>query len=225
LPSGGAAAPFWLRFWILLLLVPASFALVSMSPTWAVVAVILTFGLPLAIWLGLHVHDPRQLPGHLAEALRFAAAASVSILGLVGLFLFSAALGWATLAAYVATTLLRFGKARPPAPAPRAVEDTGRPAPAPHTKQSASATTDDALHKMTDAELCRAWRSSFVALQQARSLHLRFLIVQTRQHLLDEIDARHPAGLQAWLASGARAASGPDRFIDPKSGRDRPEAA
>ncbi len=82
--------------------------------------------------------------------------------------------------------------------------------------------TLDKVREMTDAELCHAWRHSFVSLERARGAHRRALVVQTRQLLLDEVEARHPAGLRAWLSSGARAAGGPDRFI---GGSGRPEAA
>jgi hypothetical protein len=79
---------------------------------------------------------------------------------------------------------------------------------------------------MSDAELCDAWRRSFMALQQARGPHLRDLVVRTRQRLLDEVEARHPAGLQAWLVSGAGAADSLDRFLGPAGGGNgHPEAA
>jgi hypothetical protein len=226
--SGGTPAPYWLKFWVLLLLVPACFALVSMSPTWAVVTVVLTFGLPLATWLGLHVHHARELPTHASDALRFAAGVSVTVLGLGGLFAFSAALGWAALAVYAATGLLMLVRGRNPsaaAPATAEPDDTMRQVTDDEDAPADPATTPDVVRQMTDAELCHAWRSSFVALQRARGLHLRATLVQTRQLLLDEIDTRHPAGLQAWLASGARAASGPERFIHPKGETGHPEAA
>jgi hypothetical protein len=66
---------------------------------------------------------------------------------------------------------------------------------------------------MTDTELCRAWRRSFVTLTSARSLGRRAGVVSLRQVILDEMEVRHPAGLRAWLDSGARAAGGPDRFL------------
>jgi hypothetical protein len=229
-PSGGAPTPHWLQFWVLLLLVPACSALVTMPMTMAAVAITLTFGLPLAIWLALHVHDASEFPAQVPGAIRFAAGVSVTGLGLVGLFAFSAALAWATLAAYVVTVGLMstWGKK------PSGVQPGATTAP---TDKTPSATDDEAeltsvvvthdlVRQMTDAELCHAWRRSFVALQQARGLHLRALVVQTRQLLLDEVDARHPAGLQAWLGSGARAAGGPDRFIGPTGGGSgHPEAA
>jgi hypothetical protein len=224
--SGEAPAPNSLKLWVLFLLVPACFAFVTMPPMWAEVAVFLTFGFPLTSWLGLHVHEAREFRAKLPAALRFATGVCVTTLGFIGLFRYSAALGCAALAAYVATALMTRWSNTPttaasgPSPAPqRAVVSA--------TDQQDEpidlATTHETVRTMTDAELCQAWRSSFVALQRVRSPHVRGLIVQTRQVLLDEIDARHPAGLQAWLASGAQAAGGPDRFIDPGAGH--PEVA
>ena len=229
-PSGGVPKPHWRQFWLLLLLVPACFALLAMPTTVAVVAFSLTFAVPLAIWLAVHVHHPSEFRAQAPAAIRTATGVSVTVLGLVGLFLFSAALACATLAAYVVTVGLKFTWGR----SPRRARAEAAPAP---TDQTPSATDDEAeppsvvvthdvVRQMSDAELCRAWRRSFVALHQARSLRVRALVVQTRQLLLDEVEARYPAGLQAWLGSGARAAGGPDRFIGPtRGGGGHPEAA
>lgn len=66
---------------------------------------------------------------------------------------------------------------------------------------------------MDDATLCFAWRVSFVALQQPLSLFSRLQIVGRRQELLDELERRNPRGFRAWLASGARAAADPSKYI------------
>ncbi len=98
---------------------------------------------------------------------------------------------------------------------------TWRPVPAERTSQdspveavSASLSLSRlAAQALSNEELCREWRRSFVALQCARS-HAEFMrIVGMRQVYLDEMDRRSPAGLDAWLASGGRAASGPDRYL------------
>jgi len=226
-PSGGAPKPHWRQFWVLLLLVPASFALLTMPTTVAVVAFSLTFGVPLAIWLALHVHHPCEFRAHAPAAIRNATGVSVTALGLVGLFAFSAALACAALAAYVVTVglMARWGKTLS-GPRPEAATAPTDETPSMTDDESETTSvvvTHDSVRQMSDAELCHAWRCSFVALQRARGLRVRALVVQTRQLLLDEVEARYPAGLQAWLVSGARAAGGPDRFIGPGSGH--PEAA
>ena len=104
-PSGGAPPSHWLQLWVLFLLVPACFALVTMPMTMAAVAITLTFGLPLAGWLALHLHDASEFLAQVPGAIRSAAGVSVTGLGLVGLFAFSAALAWATLAAYAVTVV------------------------------------------------------------------------------------------------------------------------
>jgi hypothetical protein len=70
---------------------------------------------------------------------------------------------------------------------------------------------------MTDAELCQRWRRSFTALADARTPGERLEVVRTRQAYLDEIERRHPAELQTWLASGARAAGNPMPFLTRKA--------
>ncbi len=229
-PPGGAPTPHWLQFWVLLLFVPACFVLVKMPMTMAAVAIFLTFGVPLGIYLALHVRDASELPAKVPGAIRFAAGAAVTGLGIAGLFAFSATLAVAILGAYVVTVgrMYTWGKPRsgarpgattaPTDKTPSTTDDEAEP--------TSIIVTYDLVRQMTDAELCHAWRRSFVALQRARGRHLRALVVQTRQLLLDEVDARHPAGLQAWLSSGARAAGGPDRFIGPTADdSDHPEAA
>ncbi len=229
-PSGSTHTPHWLRIWVLLLLAPACFALVTMPMMMAAVAITLTFGLPLGLWLALHVHDASELPAQVPGAIRLAAGMSVTGLGLVGLFAFSESLACAALAAYVVTVGLMstWGKTSSGARPRATTAPTDKTPSATHDEVEATSVvvTHELVRQMTDAELCHAWRRSFVALQRARGLHLRALVVQTRQLLLDEVEARHPAGLQAWLGSGARAAGGPDRFIGPTGGGNgHPKAA
>lgn len=71
------------------------------------------------------------------------------------------------------------------------------------------------VKSMSDSELCLTWRTSYVRLLQARSPLERNRVVAYRHTCLDEFESRHPEALAAWLDSGARAASGPDRFLPP----------
>ena len=215
----------WLQFWVLLLLVPAGFALSTVPTTVAAVAVTLTFGLPLAFWLAIHVSNLRQFRAQLARGIRFGAGVSITCLGLVGLFLFSAVLALAAVASYVVTVgLARAWRSHAHTRTPSTHEKTPEVVePVEPEAPTHRVVTADEVRKMTDAELCHAWRRSFVSLERARGVHVRAMLVQTRQLLLDEVEARHPEGLRAWLSSGARAAGGPDRFIGPDTGH--PEAA
>ncbi len=76
---------------------------------------------------------------------------------------------------------------------------------------------------LSDEVLCRAWRASFSALQKASSPTQRLRIVDERRAYLDEIERRTAHGMAAWLASGARAAGDPSRFVlgDGAAGRAR----
>ena len=85
--------------------------------------------------------------------------------------------------------------------------------------------TDSAAREMTNSELCREWRRSFVALQAARSPVELIRVVAQRQVYLDEMERRSPSALQAWLASGARAAGGPDRYLSGERDDGRSDAA
>jgi hypothetical protein len=69
------------------------------------------------------------------------------------------------------------------------------------------------LRLLTDEQLCRRWRSSYVALQSAVSAARMMRTVEERQRCLDELERRNATGLAAWLASGARAAGNPLPYI------------
>ena len=66
---------------------------------------------------------------------------------------------------------------------------------------------------LSDDALCLAWRASFSALQSARSPAERLSVVDERRAYLDELENRNARGMAAWLASGARAAGDPSRFV------------
>ncbi len=66
---------------------------------------------------------------------------------------------------------------------------------------------------LTDAELCRAWRASYRALQDGSSGPPTMESIAVRQSVLDELERRNSRGLAAWLASGARAAGNPLPYL------------
>lgn len=76
-----------------------------------------------------------------------------------------------------------------------------------------AAEPDPELSALTDEELCDEWRSSYLALQRRLSDRQVIALVQERQRYLDELERRHPRGLEAWLASGAWASSTPLPYL------------
>ncbi len=116
-----------------------------------------------------------------------------------------------------------------PAFDPQSADDPAGPVgPAPPAPGSAARppdVTSAAAREMTDADLCRQWRRSFVTLQSAQTPGERARVVAQRQVYLDELERRSPTALQAWLASGARAAGGPDRFLTRPQRDDQSDAA
>ncbi|CAN5591193.1 hypothetical protein BH10ACT10_BH10ACT10_07430 [soil metagenome] len=66
---------------------------------------------------------------------------------------------------------------------------------------------------LDDRTLCRLWRQSFWELA-GQSTPAGYLgVVAWRQCCLDEMERRDAHALQAWLESGARASSGPEKFL------------
>ena len=90
----------------------------------------------------------------------------------------------------------------PPRGRPQTPRDTGR----------RSLTTDDAVRRLADPELCLLWRQTFWQLTSRDTPDARLAIVLLRQACLDELARRNPAAVQAWIESGGRASGGPERF-------------
>jgi hypothetical protein len=70
----------------------------------------------------------------------------------------------------------------------------------------------DNLSRLTDDQLCEAWRSSTAALHGG-STQRRNRIVERRQQYLDEFERRNPKGLRVWLASTETAACDPGVYL------------
>ncbi len=104
-----------------------------------------------------------------------------------------------------------------PAPTPPPARRTARkpavadPPPAPLPAEEAESFVVPDV--MGDDDLCRAWCSSFVALQRAESEEARMRVVGMRAIYLDELERRHPEAFQVWMAAGARASQDPRRFL------------
>ncbi|KRF37416.1 hypothetical protein ASG94_08825 [Nocardioides sp. Soil805] len=102
--------------------------------------------------------------------------------------------------ARVTPTRLRTDPSRPPSPrAPAAGE----------VEEPVLEVTDE----LTDADLCEAWRSSYVALQRARTDASRFRAVEMRVIYLDDLERRLGDDFARWMESLPRAAEDPRRFL------------
>jgi len=126
---------------------------------------------------------------------------------------------------YSVRWLTEHGHVASPAPRPDRAERSPRPATAVvvGTEPDQPSKPHVAPDALSDEALCRAWRASFSALQRAGSPTQRLRIVDERRAYLDEIERRTAHGMAAWLASGARAAGDPSRFVlgDGAAGRAR----
>jgi hypothetical protein len=172
--------------------------------------------------------EPEELPG--AQLLtRMCLGGLVGgglLVALVGLSVtFGPAAAWPVgLALLTCPDLRRWGRALlgrdtvpEPAPAAPPVRRTTRaptvrelpPAPLPAEGAESFVVPD----VMGDDDLCRAWCSSFVALQRSDTEEARMRVVGIRAIYLDEIERRHPDAFQAWLAAGARASQDPRRYL------------
>ena len=70
------------------------------------------------------------------------------------------------------------------------------------------------LGALDDAELCLAWRRSFVLLNEAASPEEKLVVVTLRERYLEELQRRSPSGVSRWLDSGARASGNPLPYLE-----------
>jgi hypothetical protein len=198
--------------------------------TWLWVYAVLAVAM-LALLLAPHgdapgVHRPAR------SAVRIVAVA-VAASGLTGV-LGWAGLGWVLLVAAahpaVVGRLARTLEGDRPdvvtGHVPMNLAEAGRGVDAPSGGRLAQLPAAEVVGTLDDEALCQAWRRSFVHLTACRLPSRRLELVSLRQAYLDELGRRHPAAVDSWLASGARAASNPMPFLErhlegaPRDGRD-----
>jgi hypothetical protein len=214
--------------WLLVTAVAATVGVWIALRTWPVVAVLGAFacaalvGGSLAEAVRVRSRNRRRLAvdGALAGATAIAAAGLVALLGAPGLLV----------VALLAATCPHLWAARrlsSRSPSPEPTRGAGLPERSHETSTGTMATTVDEGPVLTpeiptepwlldDYELCCAWRRSSLLLEHPHSPATHSRLAQQRQLYLDELERRNPAGVSAWLASGARAASDPTRYIVPR---------
>jgi hypothetical protein len=66
---------------------------------------------------------------------------------------------------------------------------------------------------LSTADLCLAWRRSYLAMSGMPAGTALGDLVTQRQSMLDELERRDPAGFHRWLDAGARAGGDPGRYL------------
>jgi hypothetical protein len=79
--------------------------------------------------------------------------------------------------------------------------------------ETTSATSEPSFGSLSTGELILAWRLSFTMLRRATTPQAIEQIACRRREYLDELERRDGVAVRKWLASGARAASDPTRYL------------
>ncbi len=102
-------------------------------------------------------------------------------------------------------------------PAWHRIRRASRPAPAvvkeQHLRRREAPGPSAAATDLSVAELCLAWRRSYLVLIETSYGDGHDEVVSRRRELLDELERRDHAGFGRWIDTGARAASDPGRFL------------
>lgn len=69
------------------------------------------------------------------------------------------------------------------------------------------------IRNLSSAQLCRAWRISFLAIVSAKSESELEELAQKRRLYLEELEVRNPAGFRAWLETSPAASSDPEPYL------------
>ena len=176
--------------------------------------------LPFVIWAGataavIGYHSPRAIPVRVlrlrggGRGARAAEAAGAVVGGgavLVGLAALVGAVGTLLAGGVGAVLLWRELRGR------QQPRDTREPVPQPGPVAAAPA-MPSAIARMPTAQLCWAWRTSYLALQTTTDARSLDRLAAMRRCYLDELEHRDPVGFRRWLDSGARAPSDPLRYI------------
>ena len=107
---------------------------------------------------------------------------------------------------------------RPARSAPRTTKPD-QPAPPEPVAETGPELSLEIPDRIEDADLCLAWRSSFVALQRATTVESRLRIVLIRALYLDELERSNPAAFVDWLSASPRAATSPRASLAADDGR------
>ena len=225
----GSNVPRYRDVWVTLTAIIATVGVCVAFLTWGVAGVVGAF-IAGAVMGGAMTAAlaPENLPRPWRRATVGAAASGVGVIAVAGLVVVLQVVALVVLLALTmsAPPVVRVlqGKLTLKAPKPATAADDQPPpeqplddldgaqwpAPDPATvEQSLPMAPED----LDDDALCWAWRRSYVVLQRSRSAATRLHVVEVRQAYLDELERRNALGLAAWLASGARAAGNPSRFI------------
>jgi hypothetical protein len=183
---------------------------------WPAVGVLLTLSLLLVLcWAVRHVL-PDQTPGWSPLT------AAVGILAVCSFCRVTPPLGLFVVLAYglscpaVIGCGIRSPRRSTRPPAYRKAAAVPREESRPRIEAADSLTPPEALgplNGLDDWDLCRLWRESFWALRQPAPITTALCLVALRGACLDELERRDAVAMRAWLDSGARASSGPEKYF------------
>ena len=204
----------WCVFWSAVAAVGFGLALLESSA----IGALLTLGLLLVIcWLGR-----QALPG-----VRPGWSSLTVALGMLSVWSFcwvSPSLGLLIVMTAGLTSPAAVGRVIGSARRPTKAHADGRAAVAtlrttqPEAVDADSLTVPEAmgpLRGLDDWQLCQMWRESFWVLREPASPARVLCLVAVREACLDELERRDAAAVRTWLDSGARASSGPEKYLGP----------
>ncbi|MDF9278848.1 hypothetical protein P4U43_13740 [Arthrobacter sp. EH-1B-1] len=216
----------WMTGWLFTAIIGTGISTISLP--WLGLILLALFGSAagaLALMLRRHYGHRTgnsESAGSVAAVATHAGIGTLAMLGIAGL---STLLGsftllllvimavtspWALRRIHHATWSTDLSTGVPASPAPdrehHSSVHTGRPG-------AKSMPVSESVHELSDAGLCRAWRSTYLPVREARDAATLGQLALFRGACLDEIERRNPTAFKAWVDAGARASGDPARFL------------
>lgn len=79
----------------------------------------------------------------------------------------------------------------------------------------------ETIQTLTSAQLCRAWRVSFLSIVSAKSWNELEELAEKRRLYLEEMEMRDPTGFRAWLEASPAASSDLEPYLTRRSNSER----
>lgn len=216
----------WTRFWAAVVVACLALAGVVWGPGRALAFFVVVAISTLAPAICYHRERIRHdKPGELwkatvrvaavSGAVGVAVVASISVAGplaVLTLFVAAASSPW------VVGGMRRVYTRQPDGPTSAGTQRIADPGDAVAPPRDLTALPGHGVERLSDKELCKAWRESFRVLLDAIEPRAKCRVVRLRQTYLEELERRHPDALEAWLASHPRPSAGPEKYLRPAGG-------
>lgn len=212
----------WMTGWLFTAVIGTGISTISL-PVMGLIMLTLLGSAAGALALKLRQHYKRLLEhdrsaGSAAAVAAHAGVGTLAMLGIAGLSTLLDSFALLLLATMAVTSPWALRKLHHTVgiagtPAIQSPDSQGHPLPRTGRPTVETMPVSESLYELSDAGLCRAWRSTYFPVREAPDAATLEQLYLFRQACLDEMERRNAHALYAWLNDGARASGNPATFL------------